>query len=158
MFTLELVTLRAEMERRLAPVTPERRSEIMRKIGRRDTPPEMKVRRLLHGLGFRFRLHQRNLPGKPDIVLRKWKTVIFVNGCFWHGCSRCYRGHRVPKTNREFWGKKVANNRSRDRRCCNALRSLGWRTITIWECDTRDEEKMRKALSVLISQRANRVH
>jgi DNA mismatch endonuclease (patch repair protein) len=127
-------------------VSKVRRSEIMRRIGRKDTPPEKAVRRVLHNLGLRFRLHRKDLPGKPDIVLPKWNTVIFVHGDFWHGCPRCFRGHRVPKTNTEFWMAKVANNRARDRRCARKLRATGWRVVTIWECATLNEEALRKNL------------
>jgi DNA mismatch endonuclease (patch repair protein) len=89
------------------------------------------------------------LPGNPDIVLAKWKTVIFVHGCFWHGCPRCYRGHRVPKTNREFWLSKVKKNRARDSRSSEALTSSGWRVVTIWECETADESTLTQSLATL---------
>jgi DNA mismatch endonuclease (patch repair protein) len=122
------------------------RSEVMRRIGRKDTPPELAVRRVLHRLGLRFRLHRADLPGRPDIVLPRWRTVIFVHGCFWHGCARCYRGHRVPKTNRNYWLNKVRKNRARDARSCSLLESDGWRVLTTWECETADEEALAVSL------------
>jgi DNA mismatch endonuclease (patch repair protein) len=137
-------------------VSKKRRSEIMRGIKRKDTPPEMVVRRLLFRMGLRFRLHRKDLPGKPDIVLPKWRTAIFVHGDFWHGCPRCYRGHRVPKTNMEFWSAKVARNQARDRRCADELNASGWRVVTIWECETHDEEALKATLMNLFPKSSSR--
>lgn len=139
------------------PIGAERRSEIMRRIGRKDTPPELAVRRALHQLGLRFRLHRKDLPGKPDVVLRKWDTVIFVHGCFWHGCPRCYQGHRVPKTNREFWLRKVAKNQARDSRTRDELLSSGWRVLTIWECETADADALTQRLAGLFVSECGRL-
>lgn len=102
----------------------------------RDTRPEMQVRKGLHATGFRYRLHDRNLPGKPDIVLPKYRAVIFVHGCFWHGHG-C-RLFRWPKTREEFWREKIGRNVANDRRHLEQLAALGWRTGIIWECSTRD--------------------
>lgn len=124
----------------------DRRSEIMRRIGRENTPPELVVRRVLHGLGLRFRLHGKGLPGKPDVVLARWKTVIFVHGCFSHGCPKCYRGHRVPKTNREFWVNKVKRNQARDLRVNAELVAMGWRVLCVWECQTHDQDDLYSGL------------
>lgn len=99
----------------------------------KDTKPEILVRRLLHRLGYRFRLHCRDLPGKPDIVLPKWHTVIFVNGCYWHGHEDCHL-FRPPKTRTEFWTSKIAGNKTRDQRNYSALQDAGWKVIVIWEC------------------------
>ena len=137
-------------------VTKERRSEIMRGIGRKDTPPEMVVRRLLHRLGVRFRLQRKDLPGKPDIVLPKWKTIVFVHGDFWHGCPKCYKGHRVPKTNTDFWARKVARNQARDRRVVEELTVGNWRVVTIWECETHDEENLLVTLTGLFPKSVER--
>jgi DNA mismatch endonuclease, patch repair protein len=109
------------------------RSGIMRAVKSGDTQPELRLRSLLHRLGFRFRLHRADLPGKPDLVLPRWGVCIFVHGCFWHGHG-CARGKRVPKTNREYWVGKVGRNRARDRRVRRELEKLGWRVITVWEC------------------------
>lgn len=108
------------------------RSAIMSRIRSKDTKPEMLVRRELHRLGFRFRLHVRGLPGKPDIVLPKHRTVIQVKGCFWHGHT-CIDG-RIPKSNREYWVPKLLNNRRRDSSNDRKLRRLGWSVRNLWEC------------------------
>lgn len=109
----------------------------MRRIKGRDTSPELRVRRLLHALGFRFRLHRKDLPGNPDIVLPRHKKVIFVHGCFWHSHD-CGRGRRVPKSNVPYWTAKLERNRQRDTRNLEALRSAGWEPHVVWECETRD--------------------
>lgn len=114
----------------------EKRSQIMASVKSSDTKPEMLVRRYLHAHGFRYGLHNRKLPGSPDIVLRKYKTVIFINGCFWHGHEGC-RYYRLPKSNIEFWQTKIKRNRQRDIEAIEALKSKGWRVITIWECELR---------------------
>jgi len=126
-----------------------KRSEIMSKIKSKDTKPEKTVRKLLHGLGFRYRLHVSDLPGKPDIVLPKFKTVIFVNGCFWHG-HKCRRGH-TPLSNLDYWEPKVKRNIERDKKNKAKLRRLGWRVITVWECETTDMTRLRKKMRSLIS-------
>ena len=115
--------------------TTKARSEQMSRIRSKDTKPEMIVRRTLHGLGFRFRLHVRSLPGCPDIVLPKYKTVIQVKGCFWHG-HHC-RGGRIPKSNLTYWIPKLAQNRRRDRSNEQKLRRLGWSVLSVWECRLR---------------------
>lgn len=127
--------------------TKKRRSEIMSSIRSKDTRPEIVVRCLLHRLGFRFRLHKNGLPGHPDMVLPKWRSVVFVHGCFWHGCNRCDRGTRIPKTNREFWLAKVDDNRSRDQKVTHALEVAGWQVIIIWACETGDQEGLERLLS-----------
>ena len=116
---------------------PAKRSEIMSRIRGRDTKPELLVRRIAHGLGFRFRLHRRDLPGCPDIVFPKYRAVIQVHGCFWHRHPNC-RFASSPKTRVEYWTKKFEGNVQRDRRNERALTDLGWRTMVIWECETKD--------------------
>lgn len=116
---------------------PEKRSEIMSHIGGRDTKPELVVRRIAHGLGFRFRLYRKDLPGCPDIVFPRHKAVIMVHGCFWHRHPNCKYAYN-PKSRVEFWEKKFRDNVSRDRRNEVALSELGWRTLVIWECETKD--------------------
>lgn len=113
--------------------TKRKRSEVMSRIRGKDTKPEVSFRKALHRLGFRYRLHAKGLPGKPDIVLPKYRTAIFVHGCFWHGHRPC-KVYRLPKTNREFWAEKIAGNRSRDRRNVKALLGDGWRVAVVWEC------------------------
>ena len=99
----------------------------------KDTKPEIVVRRLLHGMGYRFRLHRKDLPGKPDIVLPKWRTVVFVNGCYWHGHSNCHL-FRLPKSRTEFWTNKIDANRQRDTRNHRQLADSGWKAVIVWEC------------------------
>jgi DNA mismatch endonuclease, patch repair protein len=118
-------------------VPPERRSEIMRRITGKDTEPELAVRRLLHRLGYRFRLYRKDLPGKPDIVLPKLRTVILVHGCFWHGHG-CSPKNRRPKSNTEYWNLKIDRNSKRDAENLIKLRSLGWKAVVIWACETKD--------------------
>ena len=105
----------------------------MRRIGPSDTTPEIRLRRLLHGKGLRFRLHVKALPGTPDIVLPRHRTVIFVHGCYWHRHKNCKRAF-TPATNRDFWVDKFARNVSRDAKVQRALRRLGWRVLVVWEC------------------------
>ena len=114
-------------------VTAEKRSAMMAGIRSKNTKPEVHVRKLLHAMGFRFRLHRKDLPGHPDIVLPKYRTAIFVNGCYWHGHENC-RLFRLPKSRTEFWTKKISANRERDACNFNKLTAYGWRIIVIWEC------------------------
>ncbi|HEY1807942.1 MAG TPA: very short patch repair endonuclease [Acidobacteriaceae bacterium] len=116
--------------------TREQRSRNMAAIRSANTKPEVRVRSALHILGFRFRLHRKDLPGRPDIVLPKYRTVLFVHGCFWH-CHRCKYGSVTPATRAEFWAAKRGGNVARDRRNAAALRKLGWRVLTLWECEVR---------------------
>ena len=118
--------------------TPEKRSQVMSRIRSRDTKPEVAVRSMLHRLGYRFTVNgpkNRSLPGRPDIVLPKYRTVIFVHGCFWHGHEHCPK-FRMPKSRRAFWKKKIEGNRARDAANEMNLRKLGWHVVTVWECDT----------------------
>jgi DNA mismatch endonuclease (patch repair protein) len=114
-------------------VSPEKRSSMMSGIRGKDTKPEIIIRCLLHQFGYRFRLHRKDLPGRPDIVLPKWRTVIFVNGCYWHGHEDCHL-FRPPKTRTEFWTNKIENNQARDQRNHTALEDAGWKVLVIWEC------------------------
>lgn len=116
-------------------LTPDRRSENMRRIRSVNTGPETKVRRVAHALGYRFRLYRRDLPGSPDLVFSRFRAVVFVHGCFWHHHGRCRAG-RIPLSNEDFWRRKLVRNVNRDRRNKAALRRLGWRVLTIWECQT----------------------
>lgn len=113
-------------------LNPERRSALMSRIRSKDTQPEMVVRRMLHALGYRYVLHDKRLPGKPDLVFPAKRKVVFVNGCFWHGHT-CGRGFR-PVENAQFWAAKVDGNKARDRRNVRAIRAQGWRVFTVWEC------------------------
>lgn len=122
-------------------LTPEQRSFNMSHIRGRDTAPEMRVRKLLHAAGLRYRLHGKHLPGKPDIVFAGARAAVFVHGCFWH-MHDCKYGKPVPATNVSFWAEKRRGNVERDRRNNQALNEAGWRVFEIWECETRDEEKL----------------
>jgi DNA mismatch endonuclease (patch repair protein) len=122
--------------------TPELRSRIMRAVKSRDTAPELLVRRLAHSMGYRFRLHRKDLPGKPDLVFPGRRKVIFVHGCFWHGHD-CARGARAPKRNRSYWLKKINRNRERDQASCARLTDLGWKPLIIWECDLGNETRLK---------------
>jgi DNA mismatch endonuclease (patch repair protein) len=116
--------------------TQAKRSEIMGRIRGKNTKPEMLVRKKLHAAGFRFRLHRKDLPGRPDITLPRHKTVIFVHGCFWHGHEGC-KANRIPKTNEAFWREKIDRNRQRDARNKAELIALGWTVVEVWECEVR---------------------
>lgn len=120
------------------------RSANMRAIRSKDMRPELKVRSIVHRLGYRFRLHRKDLPGKPDLVFISRRKVIFVNGCFWHshGC----RVSHTPKSNAAYWGPKLERNKFRDHRNLDALRAAGWKALVIWECETNDEGRMRKLI------------
>jgi len=125
--------------------TPQKRSEVMSRIKGRNTQPERIVRSLLHRMGYRFRLHRKDLPGKPDIVLPRHKTVIFVHGCFWHqheGCRFAY----TPKTRTDFWQNKFRATMQRDAEVSQNLVSLGWKVMTIWECELADQLELSKKL------------
>lgn len=113
--------------------TLEKRSAIMRAVKSENTAPERVLRTALHRLGYRYRLHVKHLPGKPDLVFPKHRVVIFVHGCFWHGHD-CKRGARQPKTNAAYWREKIARNKERDASHDKKLKEMGWRVITIWEC------------------------
>lgn len=124
----------------------------MRAVRGRDTSPELRVRRYLHKRGFRFRLNKRTLPGTPDIVLKRYRTVVFVHGCFWHrhpGCSRA----TTPKTRTDTWTKKFERNVQRDRRKTTELKALGWTILVVWECQTKSAASLEAALADLLAQK-----
>ena len=126
-------------------VNSKRRSAIMACIGGRDTAPELAVRRIAHRMGLRFRLHCKDLPGRPDLVFPKHRLVVFVHGCFWHRHEECKYAY-TPKSRIEFWAKKFASNVARDARQEAALKALGWRVLVIWECETKDEVAVERKL------------
>ena len=132
---------------------PETRSYNMSRIRGKDTKPEMLVRKYLFGKGFRYRLHDKKLPGKPDIVLKKYKTVIFIHGCFWHGHEGC-KYFKIPDTNTEWWAKKIQTNQEHDEKAIRELSDLGWKVLVIWECGLKPKTKQRtlEEVSEKISQ------
>ncbi len=119
--------------------TPDKRSAVMAAVKGKNTKPEIQVRKLAHALGYRFRLHRRDLPGSPDLVFPGRRAVIFVHGCFWHGHD-CRRGARAPKTTAAYWRDKIARNKARDAHALAALESQGWRALTLWECELKRED------------------
>lgn len=130
----------------------------MSRVSGRNTKPEIAVRSSLHNMGYRFRLHRKDLPGKPDITLPKYKKVIFVHGCFWHGHADCPRSKR-PTTNQEFWRVKLDKNIERDKVAVNSLKQLGWEVMTIWTCEVNDTIKLKiKLHSFLESSEENIAH
>jgi len=130
----------------------QKRSEVMSKIKGKNTKPEMILRSHLFRLGFRFRVHKKDLPGKPDIVLSKYQTVIFVHGCFWHYHKDCREG-RIPSTNSKFWKDKLLKNVEKDKRHTEALQELGWKVIVVWECEIEKYiEQTLEKLTVEIKQ------
>jgi len=133
-------------------ITREQRSYTMRQVKSINTSPEVIVRKILHGMGVRFRLHDPKLPGKPDIILKKYATVIFVHGCFWHRHRNCARAS-IPVANSDYWHRKFERNMARDRAAISAIRRLGFRVLVVWECETQNlnrlEKRLRKCLSVL---------
>ncbi len=126
-----------------------KRSAVMRRVKSKDSKAELTIRSLLHRMGYRFRLHRSDLPGKPDIVLPRHRKVIFVHGCFWHGHT-CTRGKRVPKTNTDYWLQKIDGNRKRDAGVKQELEQLGWTVLVVWECELNEMDTLKeKLLSIL---------
>lgn len=122
-------------------LTPEQRIHTMRSVHSEDTKPEMLVRRMVHGMGYRYRLHRRDLPGNPDLVFTSRRKVIFVNGCFWHGHS-CLSGTKRPKTNEKYWLQKLERNRTRDLQNQSLLRQNDWDVMVVWECQLSDLDQL----------------
>ena len=131
-------------------MTPNQPSRCMAAIKDKDTKPEILVRKFLFSKGLRYRLNNRKLPGSPDIVLKKYKTVIFVDGCFWHGHEGC-KYFRLPKSNTSFWETKITRNIERDKETTQALTALGWKVIRIWECELRNKSNREAALNKLLN-------
>ena len=138
---------------RLDPLTKEQRSRQMALVRNRNTRPELAVRRALSRLGFRYRLHPSNVPGRPDIVIRRLRAAIFVHGCFWHRHTGCART-RVPKTRIDFWTRKFNENIVRDRSVRSQLRHEGWRTLVIWECTSEHPQHVEARLSSFLGERS----
>lgn len=127
-------------------LTEKQRHYCMSRIQGRDTRPEMVVRKLVFAMGYRYRLHVKKLPGKPDLVFPGRRKVIFVHGCFWHR-HRCKYGRPIPQTRREFWEEKLKKNKDRDAVNIRKLRKLGWGVLVVWECETRDKTRIAKLIS-----------
>jgi len=132
-----------------------KRSAVMARVKSQDTGPERLLRKTLTALGARYRLHRKDLPGKPDLVMPGRKLAFFVHGCFWHGHD-CARGSRVPKANRDYWLAKVARNQARDAAAAQALTAAGWRVETLWECEMKDAGALKASLAQTLDQAATR--
>ncbi|SMQ69416.1 T/G mismatch-specific endonuclease [Altererythrobacter xiamenensis] len=130
--------------------SPEQRRRIMQAVGTKNTGPEMKVRQILHALGLRFRLHRKDLPGKPDIVLPRHRKVIFVHGCFWHAHG-CAKG-QPPKSRPDYWLPKLARNVERDRTKKEQLESLGWQVLVLWQCEIKESEQLAARLQAFVDE------
>jgi DNA mismatch endonuclease (patch repair protein) len=130
-------------------LSPAERSKRMSLVRSKDTRPEMIVRRLVHSLGYRYRLHQRCLPGAPDLVFASRRRVIFIHGCFWHQHS-CANGNRMPKSRINFWRKKLEGNVARDRRVVRNLRRTGWRALTLWECQLKNLKRLTERIAAFL--------
>jgi len=127
----------------------EKRSALMRHVKGKNTTPELLVRRLLHKMGCRFRLHRHDLPGKPDIVLSKYRLCVFVNGCFWHQHPGCHRA-TIPTSNVDFWNAKLARTKVRDKQNIAELTKMGWRVLVVWECETKNISQLGLKLAILL--------
>ncbi len=133
-------------------ISPEARSKNMARIRHADTAPEMRVRRMVHSMGYRYRLHRRSLPGCPDLVFPARKKAIFVHGCFWHrheGCKYAY----TPKSRKDFWIAKLEGNRERDKKNMAKLLQMGWKILVIWECETDDLDSLKNRIQEFMTQR-----
>lgn len=122
----------------------------MSRVSGKDTGPEMVVRRMLHMMGFRYRLHAKDLPGKPDVVLPRHRKVVFVHGCFWHGHRNCKRSKR-PSSNEKFWNEKIEKNIKRDETAKRKLKKVGWDVLVVWECQTKNKENLKEILLKLLN-------
>ena len=131
-------------------MTPEQRHRCMSRIRSKDTKPEQVVRRMLHALGFRFRLHVKHLPGKPDIILPRHKKAIFVHGCFWHSHG-CRVGGKPPETREQFWQTKFSRNIARDKSAIQQLWQTGWHVLVVWECEALDPDKLYDTLTAFMA-------
>ncbi|MFP4546918.1 MAG: very short patch repair endonuclease [Fidelibacterota bacterium] len=129
----------------------DKRSEIMSNISDSNTKPEIIVRSILHKMGYRFRLHKKNLPGKPDIVLPKHRKIIFVHGCFWHSHENCRRSKR-PSTNTKFWSKKLDSNKKRDKKILKQLKDIGWKVLIVWTCEINKIENLKNKLKMFLNE------
>lgn len=132
-------------------LSPDKRGWLMSRIKSKNTSTELTIRRMIYAMGFRYRLHVKALPGKPDLVFAGRRKVIFVNGCFWHGHEDC-RFARLPKSRIEFWAAKIARNRERDQENIAAIEARGWRVLTIWQCQLKDLEGLKKRINDFIEQ------
>ncbi|KIX14534.1 very short patch repair endonuclease [Dethiosulfatarculus sandiegensis] len=135
-------------------LTQKQRKLTMQRVKSKDTSPEMKVRRLIHGMGYRYRLHCKELPGKPDLVFPRLKKIIFVHGCFWHRHNGC-KYAKIPQTNQDYWLPKLAGNETRDLTNQKKLCDLGWSVLIVWECQTKDTASLTEILREFLEEKIN---
>ncbi|HQU59793.1 MAG TPA: DNA mismatch endonuclease Vsr [Saprospiraceae bacterium] len=128
-----------------------KRSDIMKRVKSSNTRPEMLIRKYLFSKGYRYRLHKKDIPGKPDLIFPAKKKIIFINGCFWHGHD-CKRGARIPKANREYWLKKIGRNVERDKENFSKLKELGYKVAVIWECEMKDFQAIAEKLATFLNE------
>jgi DNA mismatch endonuclease (patch repair protein) len=133
-------------------LTKEKRSWNMSRIRSKETAPEIAFRKLIHRAGFRYRLYDKTLPGKPDLVLKKYRTVVFIHGCFWHHHKNCQRATR-PKTHKKYWNAKIEGNVERDRKNVKVLKNAGWQVFIVWECELKDLEKVLQRFKDFVKSR-----
>lgn len=136
----------ARVEARTDPLTPEQRRYTMSRVKGKDTEPELAIRKLVHSMGYRYRLHRKDLPGKPDIVFPGRRKVIFANGCFWHSHD-CRAGRNRPKTNLDYWHEKLEKNKKRDLQNQASLLEMGWDVLVVWECEVSDNDALRSRIT-----------
>lgn len=130
-------------------LSPEQRSAVMRQVRDKNTKAELRVRRLIHSMGYRYRLHVKTLPGNPDLVFKSRHKVIFIHGCFWHLHDGC-RGNRVPSSRREYWVPKLEGNKKRDLESQSKLQEMGWQVLVIWECELKDIESLAPRINTFL--------
>jgi len=135
-------------------LTKAMRSEVMSRIRCKDTQPELKVRKYLHAAGYRYRLHDTSLPGKPDLVFVSKRLCLFVHGCFWHGCPKCADGRRRPQSNRGYWLPKIRRNKQRDLAHLHKLQAAGWKVLIVWECDLAKPRTLQQLLRAIAERKA----
>ena len=138
-------------------VNKEKRSWMMSRVKSKDTKPEKIVRSMIHRMGFRFRKNRRDLPGSPDIVFPKYRKVIFIHGCFWHGHKNCSKASR-PSSNEEFWSDKLDTNIQRDRKKVRELKKQGWKVLIIWECQIKDEKRLTRKIKRFLVDNERNLH
>ena len=131
-------------------LTAKQRSACMRAVRGRNTTPEMRVRQVVHSLGYRYALHRKNLPGKPDLVFVSRRRIIFVHGCFWH-LHKCRHGRKSPVSNVDYWRTKRGKNKQRDKKHLRALRAANWKVLVVWECWTRNSARLRERLAAFLT-------
>ena len=144
------ISVQVKYMTRIDPLTPEQRKKTMQHVKDKDTGPEMTIRRLVHKMGYRYGLHRKDLPGKPDMVFTSRKKIIFIHGCFWHG-HNCKSGRKKPRTNENYWVSKIEKNKKRDVINRKKLKEMGWNILVIWECEINDILKIKNKIEQFLN-------